>query len=82
MSTIKDGGPAFAIPCEDDRDCGPRFQSGYGGMTLRDAFAIAALSTVGGYSSADLETWSADSFARHAYAIADSMLRARDQEPS
>lgn len=78
MSTIKDGGPAY--PCEWDYINTNR--SAANGMTLRDAFAIAALSTVGGYSSADLETWSADSFARHAYAIADSMLRARDQEPS
>lgn len=40
MPQRNDGGPAYPIPCEDDRDCGPRFESGYGGMSLRQYAAI------------------------------------------
>lgn len=41
MSERNDGGPAYPVPCQDDRDCGPRFESGYGGMSLRDAMALS-----------------------------------------
>lgn len=40
MPQRNDGGPAFPIPCQDDRDCGPRFENGYGGMSLRQYAAI------------------------------------------
>lgn len=40
MSERNDGGPAYPIPCQDDRDCGPRFENGYGGMSLRQYAAI------------------------------------------
>ncbi len=39
-SERENGGPAFPIPCQDDRDCSPRFESGYGGMSLRRYAAI------------------------------------------
>jgi hypothetical protein len=41
---IDNGGPAFPLPVEDDRDCAFRYASGYGGMTLRDWFAGRAMS--------------------------------------
>lgn len=43
MTQRSDGGPAYPIPCQFDVSCGPRFESGYGGMSLRDAAALAAL---------------------------------------
>lgn len=42
MSTdkLETGGPAYPIPCDDDRDCFSRANSGYGGMTTRTYAAI------------------------------------------
>lgn len=37
---IETGGPAFPLPCDDDRDCFSRANSGYGGMTTRTYAAI------------------------------------------
>ncbi|KDB58408.1 hypothetical protein [Bordetella bronchiseptica] len=75
MTTINDGGPAFPIPLNP----GQSYQghSPCDGMTLRDYFAAKALATASGYAADDLSTWSAEDFARHAYAIADAMLAAR-----
>ena len=42
MEKINDGGPAFPVPVQDDRDCYSRYASGYGGMSLRDWFASHA----------------------------------------
>ncbi|AYG07728.1 hypothetical protein D7M10_11785 [Pseudomonas fluorescens] len=72
------GGPAFARPKSPkgeytDSDV-PSAQTG---MSLRDYFAAKALSTVPAYSQEDVTTWSAEDFARHAYALADAMLAAR-----
>lgn len=70
MSNLKDGGQAF--PHDERARYGKR-----AGMTLRDYFAAKALATASGYSGEDLATWSAEDFARHAYAIADAMLSIR-----
>lgn len=40
MTQRNDGGPAYPIPCQFDASCGPRFESGYGGMSLRQYAAI------------------------------------------
>lgn len=42
MTKLKDS-PAFPLPCQDDRDCGERSKSGYGGMTLRQYYAGKAM---------------------------------------
>ena len=42
MNKINAGGPAFPLPVED-LQCRSRFESGYGGMTLRDRFAGLAM---------------------------------------
>ena len=75
MSEMKDGGPAFpsqrlgadGMPsCEADS-----------GMSLRDWFAGQALLATAGYrESADI-----DDIARQSYAIADAMLKARQDKP-
>ena len=44
------------------------------GMSLRDYFAGAALTTALGYEKADIAMWSPSDFARHAYQVADAML--------
>lgn len=80
MSKTNTGGPAFAQQLESNRD-------GYavtGGMTLRDYFAAKAMPSV--YTdyceSADVigfeENWR-DGVALDAYAMADAMLKAREQ---
>jgi len=83
MSTIKDGGPAFPNwPLNHYTDQRP-----HGGMSLRDAFAFAALPCV--YTTAMAEAaegsglfsypeWR-DGLALDAYLMADAMLRAREQ---
>ena len=70
MNTDKDGGNAFSIPgLQDDPD--------FNGLSVRDYFAAKALATASGYAADDISTWTAEDFARHAYAIADAMLRVR-----
>ncbi|RQO38638.1 hypothetical protein DBR37_01725 [Herminiimonas sp. KBW02] len=46
-------------------------------LQLRDEFAGKALITCAAYATADIETWNADDFAKHAYLVADAMLKAR-----
>lgn len=45
--------------------------------TLRDEFAMAALSTVAGLPAADVATWGVGDYATHSYAIADAMMAER-----
>lgn len=92
MTTKTDGGPAFPIPCEEDVKCGPRFESGYGGLTLRDYFAAKAMQGLltkhGGYEDDMSAPYSVVSFsenapnvdqaAEYAYAQADAMIKARE----
>ncbi len=69
------GGPAFPLPVED-LQCRPRFESGYGGMTLRDYFAAKAMQSLiskHGFISDEINF-----AAEHSYEIADAMLRARE----
>ena len=70
MSTIDNGGPAFPVGSGDMRD--PV------GMTLRDYFAAKAMASAFGDP---LEATQAgkEYIARHAYAMADAMLSAREQ---
>lgn len=68
--------PAFPIPVVPCDDQGGFTEVRFQGMTLRDAFAIAALNqrkalSYGGWYAADA--------AREAYEIADAMMKARNQ---
>ena len=63
MSNMNTGGPAFPTRDHD---------IGYYGMTLRDYFAAQAINRIGkGTNYEDL--------AKHVYAIADAMLKAREK---
>lgn len=73
---INDGGPAFPVPVDNDCDCHGRFTSGYGGMTLRDYFAAAALQ---GLMASQVDV--AVPYPLYSYAIADAMLKAREAKP-
>lgn len=42
MTHKHNGGPAFPLPCDDHRDFHDVFESGYGGMSLREYY-IATL---------------------------------------
>jgi hypothetical protein len=89
MNRINDGGPAFPLPVNDEQ-CRARFDSGYGGMTLRDYFAAHAMAALiaeplneGERSAAS--AWTArmqmrgpDLIATAAYIMADAMLKARE----
>jgi len=82
MSTQDDGGPAFPIPVDDDRDCVSRIASGYGGMSLRDAMAIAAAGHIWTQYQVDgtareYPEWR-QGVAIEAYRLADEMLAARE----
>ena len=80
MNKIKDGGPAFPLPV-GDQECCPRFESGYGGMSLRDYFAAKAMQA---YMAAHLAAGTYDESAEFdrevsawSYETADAMLEAR-----
>lgn len=73
MSTIIDGGgPAFPTLLIE-----PKYGSGYKGMTLRDYFAGQAMNGIMAESS---PSNASDWVGRISYAIADSMITARNQE--
>ena len=79
MTTKTDGGPAFPLPVNDEQ-CRARFESGYGGMSLRDWFAAKAMQ---GLLAAQIHGFN-DSpangpFASMAYEMADAMLKAREE---
>jgi len=76
MSKRNDGGPAFPV----GSDLGPASNicdGGYGGMSLRDYFAAAAMPGIIADAPSD-HTWATE-VARQAYLIADAMLRERDK---
>lgn len=80
------GGPAFPLPVGDQECCG-RFESGYGGMTLRDYFAAKAMQ---GLCSSAFKYMAGEGHATPAalammkdigvvaYQMADAMLKARE----
>lgn len=89
MTSKTDGGAAFPLPVNDAR-CRARFESGYGGMSMRDAFALAALQGLlanpGGPIQANgMNGWSwcnctAEDVASLTYSMADAMLKARENK--
>lgn len=73
----KTGGPAYPLPVNDEQ-CRARFDSGYGGMSLRDYFAAKALQ--GLIASNDSEAGDRiEDIPAYAYQIADAMLKARSE---
>ena len=72
MSTIETGGPAFPNPALADENFHPPFDMS--GMTLRDYFAAKAMPV---FLANPDSTYSSD--AANAYAMADAMLKAREQ---
>jgi hypothetical protein len=78
MIDRKDGGPAFPLPVEDQQ-CRSRFESSYGGMSLRDYFAAKAMQ---GLLAAQIHGFNdrpaKGPFASMAYEMADAMLKARE----
>lgn len=67
------GGPAFPVPVVDQECCG-RFESGYGGMSLRDYFAAKALQ---GLLSG--RNHIAEVSVQLAYEYADAMIKEREK---
>ena len=78
MSTpINDGGPAF--PVADTIHTDGQVQFGFNGMTLRDYFAAKAMQ--GDIASMEAHNDPQDAahhIAKRAYAVADAMLKARE----
>lgn len=80
---IDNSGPAYPFEGGDNNGMQPCY-----GMTLRDAFAIAALQGGGAFNWRDNDYTPVDGLsiiensARHAYLIADAMIRARTQDAS
>ena len=72
-NTINNGGPAFPIPLNE----GQHYQghSPCDGMTLRDYFAAKAMQAL----MHEEKKMSYDNISVFAYAVADSMLRARGE---
>ncbi|CUJ01392.1 hypothetical protein [Achromobacter aegrifaciens] len=90
MTTIKDGGPAFPARVSVNRDSGELQPHQFGnddfftiGQSLRDAFAMKAMQAaeppvfyIGTRETKEsLKTW-----ARHCWAMADAMLKARGDQ--
>jgi len=72
MSSVNTGGPAF--PLKEPLSCDQE------GMTLRDYFAANAMSSfIHEVFSGNLTDHGYGSVARHAYQMADAMLKARDE---
>jgi hypothetical protein len=73
---IKDGGPAFPQGIEWDKT---RLGEADAGMTLRDYFAAAALSSFAGNETAGaLLCHDQVRLAKNCYQLADAMLKARE----
>lgn len=76
MTHKHNGGPAFPLPCDDHRDFHAVFESGYGGISIRDYFAAKALEGI--CASGPGVEWTDLRIAREAYALADAMLAAKE----
>ena len=76
MSEINTGGPAFPlvydVPPENVRTV-------YQGMTLRDYFAAKAMQAMACAPMGKFQHASGTELCRDAYAMADAMLRAREE---
>lgn len=79
IEKLSDGGSAFPRPLPNTTfhpDEVLKVIEAHKGMTLRDYFAAAALTSYIGAEHAILEPWS--DLAKDCYAAADAMLRARE----
>ena len=73
---LNHGGPAFPFVVDD----GKKVQV-FTGMTLRDWFAGQALMGLLASWDPTFPRFPPDDDARHAYAVADAMLAAREEKP-
>ena len=79
MGKINDGGPAFPRPAGDYN--GSRHgNSSQTGMSLRDYFAAKALQGLLAFPGMEYADAPPEVAARDAYAMADAMLAAREQQ--
>jgi hypothetical protein len=72
---INTGGPAF--PCETIHPCGSHEQ--VDGLSIRDYFAAKAMLPLMGHSGGYWTEANLAAYANTAYAMADAMLKAREQ---
>lgn len=84
MSTKNDGGPAFPVlpPAYGENGIIPSgFPYPDTGMTLRDYFAAKAMQAqqTAFWSMESAHGWSIQEIANESYAMADAMLKAREQ---
>lgn len=91
MTTKNTGGPAFPLPVADQECCG-RFESGYGGISMRDYFAAKVCAALLTSTSADTDYPNldyqknpggqtiAERTAGISYRMADAMLAARENK--
>lgn len=77
MNETKTGGPAFPQP--DMIDDGQLVAQGHTGMTLRDYFAAKAMQGLLAQSQGTALGSTVETAADYAYAMADAMLKARNQ---
>lgn len=68
------GGPAFPVVYDHSK---ADVRQVYGGMTLRDYFAAKAL--LAGWAANKSPAYDDDTRAKYAYALADAMLKAREE---
>lgn len=78
MTHKNDGGPAFPVPDDRDPVTGCGITEGSRGMSLRDAFAIGAVSGhLTSMNPGSIDQRFAEHVAASAYMVADAMLAAR-----
>lgn len=76
MSKIEDGGLAFPN-IRTEAMQGFSYEHGCGGITIQDAFAMAALKGILAYAGA--ENWTLQDRAGFCYSQADAMLKERER---
>lgn len=77
MTHKHNGGPAFPLSIPS-LECRARFESGYGGISVRDYFAAKAMAGVVASPDYVEEEWFQEYIARQAYQMADAMFAARE----
>ena len=80
MSNTNTGGPAFPQNTQVVANAGQVLHTGFmGGMTLRDYFAAKALTGMMGSRNPGSPRFHPEDDAAYVYAVADAMLKAREQ---
>lgn len=77
MTHKHNGGPAFPLSIPG-LECRARFESGYGGISVRDYFAAKAMQGLLSGLYRDTSKYNFGELPTESYAIADAMLAARE----